>query len=327
MAGIKDVAKKAGVGIGTVSRVINSTGYVSEETRKKVQLAMEELNYVPNQLARNLSSKRTGIVAILIPELLHPFFASFVHYAEIGLAARGYKTMVCSTANNPDSEFEYLKMLQSHMVDGIIVGVHTLDVHQYLDVEGPIVALDRYIGEKIPIVSANHRKGGRMAAEELYRSGARNIIQFSAAESVQSPAKERHREFEKFFSEKGIKIHNVLIEWNELEIPYFKEIIEPTFDEIPDADGVFGTDLVVMTYMKCALERGKKIPQDIRLVSYDGTFPTELATPGLTMIRQPIQKLAETAAHFIVRKIEGKDYHNKFEEIDVELHIDASTRG
>ena len=75
MASIKDVAQKAGVGVGTVSRVLNNSGYVSDETRIKVETAMKELNYIPNELARNLLSKKSGIVAIIIPKISHPFFA------------------------------------------------------------------------------------------------------------------------------------------------------------------------------------------------------------------------------------------------------------
>ena len=88
MASIKEVAQKAGVGVGTVSRVLNSTGYVSDETRIKVETAMKELNYIPNELARNLLSKKSGIVAIIIPKISHPFFAEVVLYAEAELRKR-----------------------------------------------------------------------------------------------------------------------------------------------------------------------------------------------------------------------------------------------
>ena len=89
MAGIKDVAKKAGVGVGTVSRVINHTGYVAEDTRKRIEAAMQELNYTPNELARNLYRNKTGIVAIIIPDLEHPFFAAFCKAAELELYQLG----------------------------------------------------------------------------------------------------------------------------------------------------------------------------------------------------------------------------------------------
>ena len=78
MAGIKDVAKRAGVGVGTVSRMLNDSGYVAEETREKIEVAMRELNYTPNELARNLYHKRSGIIAVLVPNVSNPFFTEFV---------------------------------------------------------------------------------------------------------------------------------------------------------------------------------------------------------------------------------------------------------
>ena len=116
MASIKEVAQKAGVGVGTVSRVSNSTGYVSDETRIKVETAMKELNYIPNELARNLLSKKSGIVAIIIPKISHPFFAEVVLYAEAELMKKGYKTMICSTYSEQNYEKEYINMLNRHIV-------------------------------------------------------------------------------------------------------------------------------------------------------------------------------------------------------------------
>ena len=116
LASIKEVAQKAGVGVGTVSRVLNSTGYVSDETRIKVETAMKELNYIPNELARNLLSKKSGIVAIIIPKISHPFFAEVVLYAEAELMKKGYKTMICSTYSKRNYEKEYINMLNRHIV-------------------------------------------------------------------------------------------------------------------------------------------------------------------------------------------------------------------
>ena len=97
MAGIRDVAKLAGVGVATVSRVLNESGYVSEETRKKILDAMEELDYIPNELARQLYHKKSGIIAVLMPDVSHPFFSELVKNIETMLYEHGYKTMLCDT--------------------------------------------------------------------------------------------------------------------------------------------------------------------------------------------------------------------------------------
>lgn len=85
MASIRDVAQKAGVGVGTVSRVINGSGYVAEKTREKIENAIHELEYTPNELARNLFKNRTGIIGVLVPDLDHPFFSAFARETEIAL--------------------------------------------------------------------------------------------------------------------------------------------------------------------------------------------------------------------------------------------------
>ena len=101
MASIKDVAQKAGVGVGTVSRVLNNSGYVSDETREKIEEAMKNLQYTPNELARNLYHKKSGIIAVLVPTVEIPFFAELVHDIEAELYNEGFKIMLCNTDKAP----------------------------------------------------------------------------------------------------------------------------------------------------------------------------------------------------------------------------------
>jgi len=319
MASIKDVAKKAGVGVGTVSRAINDSGYVSLDARKKIEQAMNELDYTPNELARNLFRKKSGIVAVLVPTVAHPFFAEFVNYVEIELHEKGYKTMICNTVKEKNYESEYLHMLKRHVVDGVITGVHSLNLHEYLEVDMPIVALDRYIGEKIPVVAVDHKKGGRIAAKELISLGCRSVIQFQGAKQVESPAQERHTAFEQMMHENDIKVYSVELDWNKFDFSYFEKATKQGFEEHPDADGVFGTDLLVLGYLKAATLGGRRVPEDIKMVAYDGTQIMQIVNPCITIIKQPIWKLAEESARLIVNRINGKEYINKKIELEVEI--------
>lgn len=115
MASIRDVAQRAGVGIGTVSRVLNGSGYVAPETRKKIEDAIKELGYIPNELARNLFRNKTGIIGIIIPDLDHVFFSRLVRETEIALYKLGYKTMVCNTIGISNREKEYLEIGRAHV--------------------------------------------------------------------------------------------------------------------------------------------------------------------------------------------------------------------
>lgn len=326
MAGIKDVAKKAGVGVGTVSRAVNNTGYVSEDTRAKVEQAMKELNYIPNELARNLYRKRTGIVAVLVPTISHPFFAQVVSHIEAELHERGYKTMICNTEKEKNYEAEYLEMLRRHIVDGVITGVHSLNLQEYREIEMPIVALDRYIGEKIPVVSVDHSDGGHLAACELFMAGSRKVIQFCQAKQVEAPAQARYAEFERYMKEREVKVYSYELERNRFDMAYCEEVCQRAFDEHPDADGVFATDMFALSYMKVVMKAGKRVPEDVKLVAYDGTDVMQVVYPSITMVKQPIEKLGKEAARLIVNKIEGKEYINRTVELKTELIQGMSTR-
>lgn len=325
MAGIKDVAKLAQVGVGTVSRVINESGYVSQETRKKIEEAMKQLDYTPNELARNLYRKKTGIIAVLVPTISHPFFAELVNHIEIELHQHGYKTMLCNTAQDRNMESEYLQMLRQNIVEGVITGVHSLDVQEYLNVNRPIVALDRYLSEEIPVVSVDHVRGGITAAKELMRCGCRKVVQIMGAKRVQSPAQNRHEAFEEELKRAGIEVCSYEMEWNKYDIRYFNEVTHRVYEENPDADGMFGTDLLALSYMRTAMEHGKRIPEDLKVVAYDGTDVTEMVYPSVTIIKQPIEKLAREAVRLIIREIEGKPCDKRL-ELEAVLMRGESTR-
>lgn len=325
MSSIRDVARRANVGTTTVSRVLNGNGYVSEETRKKIEAAMEELDYTPNELARNLFHKKTGIIAVIVPDASHPFFAAFVRKVESLLYGIGYKMMLCNTVESQNNEKEYLDMLNRHIVDGIITGCHTLEIEEYGLIKKPIVALDRVLGEDIPVVGSDHKKGGELAAECLIRKGCRNVIQFVGNMALDSPHQERHKAFAKMMQKHGVKVYSYELEWNKFDSAYFQKVAHHMFELHPEVDGMFGVDLLAVGYLKEALMNGKRVPEDIKIVSYDGTYITRLVTPSLSSVVQSVDQLAEQSVKLIVRMIEGKKYKNKIVTIDVELREEGTT--
>lgn len=311
MAGIKDVAKRAGVGVGTVSRMLNDSGYVAEETREKIEVAMRELNYTPNELARNLYHKRSGIIAVLVPNVSNPFFTEFVDYAEAELYEAGYKMMICNTVKERNAELEYLDMLNRHIVDGVITGVHSLDVEEYKKIHKPIVALDRYLGEHIPVVAVNHKEGGRLAAETLIRNGCKKVLHFMGSRAVESPYHERHYEFERIMKANHIKTYTYELEWNRFDSEYHREAVRDVFSKGIEFDGVFGADGLAIECMNESIRRHLKVPRDVKFVAYDGTFITELVEPQMTSIVQPIEGLAKESVRLLRNLIGGKEYNNK----------------
>lgn len=312
MANLKDVAKLAQVGVGTVSRAMNGTGYVSEEARKRIDEAIRELNYTPNELARNLFRKRTGIIGVVIPDMENPFFAKFVKYVEIELYKRGYKTMACNTIDISNREKDYMDMLERNIVDGIITGAHSLCADDYLKIQKPIVSLDRDFGPTIPLVHSDHIKGGRMAAERLLESGCRHVVQFGGAFRVQTPSNQRHTEFERVMKAAGINVSTVEMAWNMLNYEYYQETMEKYMDFYDQVDGVFAADIGAIYCLNIALKRGMKVPEDIKIVGYDAMDLSRMVTPCLTSVKQDVELLALRCVETVLALVEERgdiDYH------------------
>lgn len=331
MVTIQDVAKHAQVGVGTVSRVLSGKGYVKEETRQKVQASIEALDYTPNEMARNLFFRKSGIVAVIVPEVGHPFFAQFVNAVETFLCEKGYQTMICNTYYTKNYEQRYLDMLKRQRVDGIIFGAHTvLDISQYENIRRPIVALDRDLGNNIPCVSVDHREGGRLAAEELVRSGCKNVFQFCAIkgeETISTPSDVRHEIFAEIMEAHGIPCHSDYLNWHFSDTSYYQRMGDELLERYPEVDGVFATDLFIMAVLQSALARKKRVPEDLKLVAYDGTYGTGLTYPRITTIAQPIERLAEEAVRLVVDLIDEKPIVNKKVELQVMLHPGDTTIG
>ena len=206
MASIREVAKRAGVATCTVSRVLNGTAPVSDETKKKIKKAMEELDYIPNELARGMFRQKAGIIAMLVPSIRHPFFSSLAEYIERDLYRSGYKLMLCSTSNDTKKEKEYLNFLKSNIVDGVIMGVNSLDIEEYKNYNKPAVMLDCYVNDNIPLVVSDHRQGGLMAAEEFIRNKCKYVLHLCDEKEPQNIISyESHVILEEKLKEHGIE--------------------------------------------------------------------------------------------------------------------------
>ena len=143
MATIKDIAARAGVTATTVSRVINNRGYISEETRKKVTQAMQEMNYQPNELARSLAKAHSNTIGVIVPHISHPFFSKMISALESAAAKRGYKILLCNSKDQPEKETEYLDMFISNRVTGVVMASRDVQIEKFHDLKIPIVNFER----------------------------------------------------------------------------------------------------------------------------------------------------------------------------------------
>lgn len=316
MASIKDVAKYAGVGVGTVSRALNGTGYISPETKKRVEDAVKKLNYTPNELARNLFRKRTGIIGVVMPDMEHPFFANMTKHIEVELYNYGYKTMVCNTIGISHREKDYLDMLERNMVDGIITGAHSLQDEDYNKIDKPIVSFDRNFGDKIPLIHSDHIQGGRIAAELLICNGCKRIGQIRGYTQVNTPSNDRHTEFEKVLAQHGIELYTLEAEWNKFSYENYREASKEFMEKCGKCDGMFLSDISAVLCMNTAKERGIRVPDELQIIGYDAMEITRLASPIITAIKQDTKELARRCVNTILKLIEGDtevEYHQVLE--------------
>ena len=307
MARIKDVAKLAGVSTSTVSLVLNNKGYVSAATRAKVEAAVQELHYVPSEVGRNLSLNRTNLIGVIIPDVAHPFFAALLHEIEIALYDYGYKTMICSTGEKKNAELAFLDMLRRHTMDGLIIGAHALHIENYQHIELPVIAFDRYLCDEIPIIRADHHQGGQLAANALLKRHPHHVVQITGAPTVHTTAHEHEDIFAQVIKQASVPLDTIIMPANAFRPEDFAKAAREVFERYPDVDAISGTDLGAICALREASRRGRRCPDDLSIVAYDGTYLTRLGPQSLTAVVQPIPALGRRAAEAIVRRIRHEE--------------------
>ncbi len=300
---LQDVATRACVSVTTVSRVLNNRGYLSDEVRARVNAAIVELGYRPDGIARSLIGRKSGLVGMIVPTVADPFFGELVAAIENALAERGYKVLLCDCQENPEREAEYLDLLQANRVDGVITSTHNREVRGYDAAELPLVAVDRRIGPRVPIVRGDNAAGGRLATEHLLARGARRPLLVTATDH---PGNDRARAYRDVVAAHGIE-PRVRAYGYSTPADERRALIETWLAET-GADAVFATDdLTALMALEWAHKTGRRVPDDVRIVGYDGSAAVRLGMPGLTTVRQPIARLGARAAELIVDRIADPD--------------------
>lgn len=308
MATIKDVALKSGVTVTTVSRVLNNRGYISDATREKVHAAMKALNYQPNEIARSLYKKKSGLLGLIIPNVGHPFFAELTQYVELHAYAAGFKVILCNSYRDGVKENDYIDMLRRNQVDGIIMGSHTLDYGRFLSLNMPIVTLDRFFSEDIPSITSDNYRGGVLATELLIRKGCTKLAHISGPLALSTQANRRFDGFRDAAEAAGIPYIITETALNRFEDEEYQEKVEHLMNTHSDIDGVFcSSDVIAANFIKAATARGLQIPKDIQVVGFDDIRMAALLTPSLTTIRQPIEEMARTAVETLRKMVDGED--------------------
>ena len=301
---LADVAQVAGVSLTTVSRVLNNRGYLSQGTKDRVADAIAELNYRPNQVARALHCKSTHIVGVIVPTVALPFFGQVAAEIENALADHGYRILVCNSMGRADREREYLDLLVSHRVDGIISGAHNETLPEYRTVRMPLVTVDRLLSPTIPNVACDNEAGGRAATEHLLARGAHRPALLT---SRTGPHNRREAGYLAVLLGAGVE---PVVRTVDFHTPDSERagLIEAGLDSMPaDVDAVFATDdLTAAAVLEWARKRGRSVPGDFKVIGFDATAAVRRALPGLTTIEQPIADLAACAVDILLRQIDAR---------------------
>ena len=300
---IKDVAKYAGVGVGTVSRVINNEKAVGEKTREKVLEAMKALNYSRNNMAFRLRKNETRIIALLVPVINHPFFAKLAYFIEDEASKFGYSIILVSSQQKVDKEIEIITKIKHREVDGAVFVTHHM--HEEEDLENcPIVSIDRTFGDNIPYVTSDNYEATKKAIRYMIERGAERVGFIGSKPLVSSEVMERERAYLDVMEEYGMtpRIVNKVIEHGEETI-----VVSDFMEKHQDVDGVFVSGYTLSQYFyEAALELGKRIPDDLQIVSYDGIFK-QWGISNITSVEQPIEEMARQIVRLLIKKIHHEE--------------------
>ena len=301
---MKDVAREAGVALGTVSKVINGIP-VGESYRVRVEEAIEKLNYRINSYAKGLKSNRTFVIAVMVPNMVSPFFSKLVNCLNRSLAQRGYRMLLCATDYDPEQEQSYVYIAEQQKVDGIIC----LSYNPQLQVpEGvPFVSIDRYFGAQIPCVASDNYGGGSLAAHKLVENGCKNLAFLRIGSKLTNEPNKRKDGFVNACENMDVPYTLKILDDGSPYSAFEDFLLEHLHEGKLDFDGIFCvTDTLAHQIIGSLRRMGQRVPEDVQVMGFDGIRHFGDLDYTCSTIVQPLEEIAETCVELILEKEEGK---------------------
>lgn len=295
---MKDVAHEAGVALGTVSKVVNGIP-VGEEYRIRVEKAIEKLDYRVNSYAKGLRSNKTFLIAVVMPNLVSPFFVGLVNAINKALAARNYRMLFYATDYDPKQEQEFILLAEQQKVDGIICLSYNPDLK--IPTSIPVISIDRYFGSLISCVSSDNYGGGRLAAEKLVENGCRNLAFLRIGSKLTNEPNKRKDGF--------------VSACEAMDVPYTLKIVDDgtpyaAFEDFLrehmhggklDFDGIFCvTDSLAHQIIHSLEGMGLRVPEDVQIIGFDGVRHFGDMELYCSTIVQPVEQIAETCVSMVL---------------------------
>jgi LacI family transcriptional regulator len=324
MANIQDVAKLAGVAPITVSRVINNSGYFSEDTRLRVQSAIAELGYVPNTLARSLRSKRTNTLALVITDITNPFWTTVARGVEDAASSAGFSVIFCNTDESEKEQEHYLNVLMQKRVDGILLVPVNSSIQAIQSIrrqEIPVVVLDRHLsGVEADIVRADSQGGAYELTRLLTALGHRNIAMLAGPRGV-STAEDRAAGFRRALGEVGVTLSAEHIIYGQFSLESGSQMAHQALALVPRPTALFASNnFIAIGAYKVLRELELRVPEDVSLVGFDDLPLSLLVDPFLTAAAQPAYQMGHRATEILLDRLSGKG-PAEYEEIILPVEL------
>lgn len=308
MSTLKDVAERAGVTVTTVSRVINNRGYISEKTRKKVNDAMREIGYRPNEVARSLSRRNTNTIGVITPRIDHPYYSKLVGEIEAAAVKENCKITLCCLNNEEKNVREFIGMFKADQALGAILCGCSTWIDRGEKLSFPIVTVGDVEETGGYSVQCDNYEGGVLAANTLIHKGGKCLM-YIGRERIRNKMEDMKKVGFSDGCNQGDVAHIELMVSEETNCA--KNIICALRGN-PEVDGIFaGGDLIAAAALKACFESGKKVPKDIKIIGFGDTDVAALTIPSLSSVWQPMTEMARMAVAMVLKKKQGGVVPNK----------------
>ena len=315
MVTIKDVAKEAGVSIGSVSNVINNAPNITQETREKVLAAMEKLGYKPKTTIKPVKRQSMHCIGLIVPGINNPYYSELARGAEDVALKNQYGILQGNSDRFKEKEAQYIDLLLQKKVDGIIMAepqMSPTDIVR-LSTRCPLVLLDvsmNLIGD-FDIINIDDASGTRSGMELLYAYGHRRIA-FISGILASEASRVRMETYTDFMESHGLGGQDDLLKHGTFSWPSGYATADELFRTVDPPSAVFAAnDLMAIGAMKAAQERQMRIPHDVSIIGYDGIDTTQLMTPRLTSVRRPQYESGTLAVELLLRRVQAMDAGEK----------------